>query len=100
MDAKNWILISPNKKELPLTDREYRLLHILISAHGETVTKSEIVNQIIGKHVYNGNERLDLMLARLRKKALTIIEEDLPIKTAHSVGYAFTACLDCHRKKQ
>ena len=90
LGAERWILISPSNKELPLTDREYRLLHILISAHGEIVSKLDIVNQVIGKNIYNGNERLDLVLTRLRKKTQSITNEILPIKTAHSIGYAFT----------
>jgi DNA-binding response OmpR family regulator len=91
LDSRHWTLTSPNNKKLPLTEREYRLLHILISANGQTVNKSRIVSEIIGKHTYNGNERLDLLIARLRKKTLEITNDVLPIKTAHSVGYAFTA---------
>ena len=91
LDSRHWTLTSPNNKKLPLTDREYRLLHILISAHGQTVTKSRIVSEIIGKHAYNGNERLDLLMNRLRKKTLKITNDVLPVKTAHSVGYVFTA---------
>ena len=91
LDSRHWTLTSPNNKKLPLTEREYRLLHILISAHGQTVTKSRIVSEIIGKYAYNSNERLDLLMNRLRKKTLKITHDVLPIKTAHSVGYVFTA---------
>lgn len=91
LNIQNWTLTSPNNKEFKLTEREYRLLHILISAQGQTITKTYIIDQILGKHIYNGNERLDLLITRLRKKTQRITNEILPIKTAHTVGYAFTA---------
>lgn len=91
LSTQYWILTSPSNKVLSLTNREYRLLHLLISAQGQTVTKLDVVDQIIGKRCYNGNERLDVLLARLRKKTKTAMNVDLPIKTAHSLGYAFTA---------
>ena len=42
-----------------------------------------------GKGKLTARERLDVLLARLRKKAIAIFEDPLPIKTACRVGYAF-----------
>jgi DNA-binding response OmpR family regulator len=76
---------------LKLTDREFRVLQILMKAQGQVVEKRGIADLIIGSRILNSHERLDVVLARLRKKAGRLLEEPLPIKTAHQVGYAFTA---------
>lgn len=87
-----WQLISPTKKVLELSAREYELLTILIQAKGETVSKQEIVKQLFGNNMtLSGQGRLDVLLTRLRKKSRTEIGEELPIQTAHAAGYNFGA---------
>ena len=88
---QDWRLIGPDEKALDLTAREFFLLTCLFEAKGETVSKRLIADKIIGPHIFNSDERLDVMLARLRKKCLTTLGQPLPIKTVHQVGYAFTA---------
>ena len=91
LNSQGWTLTSPAGAVLSLTDREYRLLQLLISNPGQTVNKHDLAEQIIGKRMPNRNERLDVMVARLRKKAKTALNEELPVKTAYQLGYAFTA---------
>ncbi len=91
LTSQNWTLISPEGCAIPLTNREYRLLQILIAAEGQTVGKNVIADKIIGTRFLNRNERLDVLLARLRKKAAATLKEPLPIKTAYQQGYVFTA---------
>lgn len=91
LTSQNWTLISPDGSALKLTNREYRLLQILIAAEGQTVRKEIIADRIIGTRFLNRNERLDVLLARLRKKATATLNEPLPIKTAYQQGYVFTA---------
>ena len=88
---QDWRLIGPDGKSIDLTARELLLLKCLFEANGETVSKRAIADKIIGPRIFNSDERLDVMLARLRKKCLTILGQPLPIKTVHHVGYAFTA---------
>ena len=88
---QDWRLIGPDGKSINLTSRELLLLKCLFEANGETVSKRAIADKIIGSRIFNSDERLDVMLARLRKKCLTILGQPLPIKTVHHVGYAFTA---------
>jgi len=87
----DWCLAEPGGKRLQLTAREFLLLKHLFEAKGETVQRKEIAAKIIGMRVYNSSERLDVMLARLRKKGEVALGQQLPIKTVHQVGYAFTA---------
>lgn len=88
---QGWRLTGPDEKTLGLTAREFLLLKCLFEANGETVSKKVITDKIIGSRIFNSDERLDVMLARLRKKCLTTFGQTLPIKTVHQVGYAFTA---------
>jgi DNA-binding response OmpR family regulator len=55
------------------------------------VSKQELITQLQGPRAQNGNERLNLLVARLRKKASDTLTEPLPLKTAHQLGYVFTA---------
>lgn len=88
---QDWCLTGPDGKTLNLSGRELLLLKCLVEAKGETVSKREIGNQIIGPSIPNSDERLDVMLARLRKKCRVALGQTLPIKTIHHAGYAFTA---------
>lgn len=88
---QGWRLTGPDGKVLGLTAREFLLLKCLLEANGETVSRKVIADEIIGHRVYNSSERLDVMLARLRKKCLATLGQPLPVKTAHQIGYAFTA---------
>ncbi len=88
---QDWRLTSPDGKTLDLTAREFYLLDYLFEARGEAVSRILIANKIFGARVLTGSERLDVLLARLRKKCATTFGQPLPIKTVHQVGYAFTA---------
>lgn len=88
---QDWHLTEPDGKTLDLTAREFLMLKYLFEANGETVSKRVIADKIIGSRIVNSDERLDVMLARLRKKCMTTLGQPLPVKTVHQVGYAFTA---------
>jgi DNA-binding response OmpR family regulator len=51
----------------------------------------DLITLIFGPRAQNGSERLNLLVTRLRKKASEALTEPLPLKTAHQLGYAFTA---------
>ncbi|MDO8466070.1 MAG: response regulator transcription factor [Gallionella sp.] len=87
----DWRLTVPDGKSLGLTAREFLLLKCLFEANGETVSRRVIADKIIGSRIFNSDERLDVMLARLRKKCMANLGQSLPVKTVHQVGYAFTA---------
>ena len=59
----DWRLTGPDGKVLNLTAREFLLLKCLFEANGETVSRKEVADKIIGPRVYNSGERLDVMLA-------------------------------------
>ena len=89
--TQDWTLTAPEGSSLRLSAREFDLVHRLVMAQGQTVPKKELADAIFGPRVINGSERINVLLARLRKKAAQSLTQELPIKTAHQVGYAFTA---------
>ncbi|MEY3760290.1 MAG: hypothetical protein RIR39_1781 [Pseudomonadota bacterium] len=89
LNSHNWTLTSPRGTMLQLSTREFQVLQMLMAAQGQIVEKRDITDLIIGSRVANSHERLDVLLARLRKKASAIFEDPLPIKTAYRAGYVF-----------
>lgn len=91
LKKQDWCLIAPDGIALTLTSHEYVLLNCLFEAKGEIVSKKTIADKIFGVRASNSRERMDVQLARLRKKAALAFGYPLPIKTVHLQGYAFTA---------
>ena len=87
-------LISPNGDSILLTAREYLFICLLFEANNQTVLKLNISNKLFGSKISNGFERLDVLLARLRKKGIDQIACQLPIMTVHQMGYSFTEMLE------
>lgn len=91
LSVQDWLLTAPNGGTLKLTAREFAVLHRLISVQGQAVPKRELADNIFGARILNSGERLNVLIARLRKKGLDSLKQELPIKTVHQLGYAFTA---------
>lgn len=89
--GEGWILIAPNHKTLNLTAREFRFLEILFLNQGKVVSKQELIKAVIGRNYDTSHHRLNLMIARLRKKVHTLLDIELPIKTEYTVGYSFAS---------
>jgi DNA-binding response OmpR family regulator len=91
LTLQDWVLAAPDGNSLKLTAREFALLHRLIVVQGQAVPKKALADELFGARTANGVERLNVMVARLRKKAVKSLGDELPLKTAHQIGYAFTA---------
>jgi DNA-binding response OmpR family regulator len=91
LNLQSWLLTAPSGQPLQLTAREFALLHRLIKVQGQAVPKKELADEIFGPRIANATDRLNVLITRLRKKAETKLSEPLPVKTAHQIGYAFTA---------
>lgn len=91
LDITSWKLITPDNKLIPLTGREFRFLEKLISSPGKVVAKQELIDLVIGKNYNNSSHRLNLMIARLRKKVASNCSSELPLKTEYTAGYSFTS---------
>lgn len=91
LSVQDWYLKSPEGDMLKLTAREFAVLHHLIRVQGQAVPKRQLADEIFGARILNSGERLNVLIARLRKKGLETLNQELPIKTVHQLGYAFTA---------
>ena len=91
LGKNDWGLTEPDGKLIRLTAREFFLLNCLFEAKGVVVARKALIAEIYGTHVPNGGERLDVLVARLRKKCVASFGQNLPVKTVHQVGYMFTA---------
>lgn len=91
LNKQDWTLVAPSGNRITLTAREFQLMHHLCTAQGQTVPKKDLAHALFGQRVPNSIERTNVLLARLRRKAIEELGEELPIKTAHQIGYAFTA---------
>ena len=91
LNLQSWLLTAPTGQTLQLTAREFALLHRLIKVQGQAVPKKELADEIFGQRIANAADRLNVLITRLRKKAEAQLKAPLPIKTAHQIGYAFTA---------
>jgi DNA-binding response OmpR family regulator len=93
LNPENWLLTSPQNKTMSLTHSEFLFLQALISECGSIVEKSALLAHFFPDALQKNNaaDRLDALVARLRKKAQATFGEALPLKTITAVGYVFTS---------
>jgi DNA-binding response OmpR family regulator len=99
LTQQDWLLAAPNGKSIKLTAREFALLHHLVEVQGQVIPKKTLADELFGTRTASGGERLVVMIARLRKKATESLGVDLPLRTAHHMGYAFTAPVSLGQKQ-
>jgi len=75
---------------LPLTPREFELLHCLASHRGEVLTRKELLEVVWGYHFDPGTNVVDVHVTRLRRKLESAGGEGL-IRTVRGIGYALEA---------
>lgn len=94
LDTHHWELVSPEGKRLALTAKEFHFLLPLAEAGGEMVSKAAIAAKLGNPdHTAAEYNRIDVLLARLRKKGLQAFGHALPVKTITAYGYALSvAC--------
>lgn len=92
LHEKSWLLISPENHAISLTASEFFFLKLVISAKGKIVLRTLLIEEIFSDKSYaNVNDRLDTLVARLRRKVQKELPEPLPLKTVTAIGYIFTA---------
>jgi DNA-binding response OmpR family regulator len=73
--------------ETDLSDREFRLLHLLVTHVGEVVTRESILSTVWGYHFDPRSNVVDVCVRRLRKK----LGQEAPIETVRHAGYRLAA---------
>lgn len=76
------------ENDLGLTLKEYKLMDILISRAGTTVTREELFREVWGEDYMGETRTLDMHIASLREK-IKEAEGGDPIITVRGIGYRF-----------
>lgn len=94
LQRETWQWIAPDGAGFTLTAKEFLFVLSLVEAGGNTVTKAQLAARLDGQATSPNFNRLDVLLARLRKKGRQFLGCDLPIKAVTAIGFAVTArCL-------
>jgi two-component system phosphate regulon response regulator PhoB len=83
-------LVSAGARRLELSPVEYRLLQFLMTHPGRVYSRSQLLDQVWGDHVYLEERTVDVHIRRLRK-ALEPSGHDRLIDTVRGAGYALRA---------
>ncbi len=78
-----------NGRKLDLSPSEYRLLHFFMTHPERAYTRSQILDQVWGRHTYIEERTVDVHIRRLRK-FLNPSRHDRYIQTIRGVGYLFS----------
>lgn len=66
-----------------LSDREFRVLHVLVQHPGEIVSRESLLSDVWGYHFHPGSNVVDVCVRRLRQK----LGPAAPIETVRHAGY-------------
>ncbi len=78
-------------QELPLRQKEYDLLSLLISRPGEVITRAEFFDRVWGTDWLGDTRTLDVHIRWLREKIEVDPSQPRLIQTVRGVGYRFAA---------
>ena len=85
IDEKRYRALVANGTDLPLSDRELKLIKFMHAHPGEVLTRDQLLNAVWGVHYYGNTRTLDQHVAQPRKK----LGPD-SIETIHGIGYRYT----------
>ena len=89
----SWRLAAPNGATSELTAKEMQFLELLAATPGRPVLRDALLTKLYLRHDEYTSRSLDSLVRRLRSKIATDTGVPVPIKTAHAVGYCFSAQL-------
>jgi two-component system, OmpR family, response regulator len=89
----SWKLAAPNGTSSELTAKEMQFLELLATTPGRAVMRDTLLNKLYLRHDEYTSRSLDSLVRRLRAKVTADTGVPVPIKTAHAVGYCFSATL-------
>jgi two-component system phosphate regulon response regulator PhoB len=84
--------VTANGREVVLGPTEFRLLHFLMTHSERVYTRSQLLDQVWGDHVFVEDRTVDVHIRRLRK-ALETVNKDGLVQTVRGSGYRLSAGL-------
>lgn len=91
LQPSTWVLTAPEGEQIRLNQAETTFLVTLAERAGQPVARREMIAALGHDMDYFDTRRLDTMVSRLRIKVNKISAITLPVRSIHSVGYAFVA---------
>lgn len=96
-EARWLLMVGPSCLQPPvapsvqLSYQDLQVLHCLMRAAGESVSRRHIVQALGADYLDYDQRRLDTQMLRLRRRVLEASGQPLPVKTLRSLGYCFYA---------
>jgi len=91
LETVGWKLVPPGREPVSLGGYDFAVLKALMQARGRPVRRRALI-AVLGEDPVDFNERrLDKEISRLRRRVQAQTGVDLPVQTAHGIGYVFTA---------
>ncbi|WP_406623318.1 response regulator transcription factor [Acidovorax sp. SDU_ACID1] len=87
-------LLPPGAPPVALSRQDLLVLHCLVRAAGEEVSRRQIVQALGADYLDYDQRRLDTQMRRLRRKVQSESGQLLPVKTLRGSGYCFYAAAD------
>jgi DNA-binding response OmpR family regulator len=78
-------------KDLGLTAAEFNILEYLLRSRGKVVSREDLVQAALGRHLGTLDRSIDVHISRLRKKLVKSGAGETHIKAIRGVGYIYTA---------
>lgn len=88
-----WLLHSPAGQSVKLTHSELTVMQALAEEPGRAVPRRLLVQALGQDPETYDYRRMEVLVRRLRTKVREQLGLDLPLETAHRLGYAFTSDL-------
>jgi DNA-binding response OmpR family regulator len=90
LDRRKWELIAPDSRRIKLTNLEQLIVEKLAVCNGGVISKDDIAVALGYSPAVYDFRRLEVIIRRLRNKVKQALGIEIPLKTAHRRGYAFT----------
>jgi DNA-binding response OmpR family regulator len=90
LDRQAGVLFAPEGSRLELSASESALLELLASHPSQPVSRRQIAERFGHDWLAYDERRLETIISRLRQRWRNESGTELPLKTAHRMGYTFT----------
>jgi DNA-binding response OmpR family regulator len=81
--------LTRDRREIPLTSKEFRLLEYFLSRRNRALTRSDIIDHVWGRSIIVSGRSVDRCIATLRSKIEPDASRPVFIRTVRDVGYRF-----------
>jgi DNA-binding response OmpR family regulator len=81
--------VQVNRRDVALTDHEFRLLYALCARPGVVFTRQALLTSVWGADTFVSIRSVDTLVKRLRRRLDAVSSAPSPLVTVHGVGYKF-----------